>query len=326
MNLKKFPKIELHVHLDGSVDLNLACNLLNKDIDEVKELMIAKDKCRDLNEYLTKFDTPISIMQTKENIKLISKNLGINLINDGVIYAEVRFAPIFHTKYLSLEEVVDSVLEGFEDLPIKINLILCMMRNSSFEDNVKIINLTKKYLNKGVCAIDLAGAESIYKTSNFKDLFDIINEYNIPMTIHAGEADGCSSIDSAIEFNTKRIGHGIRCIENIDTLNRIKENNITLEVCPTSNVQTNVVSEYKNHPIKYLYDNNIRVTINTDNRSVSNITLTKEYEKLVNTFNFSVNDLIKMNINAIEVSFLSNEEKDELLNIFNNKINELKKN
>ena len=144
MNLKEFPKIELHLHLDGSVNLTLAQKLLNNSDEKIKKLMVAKDKCEDLNEYLTKFDTPISIMQSKENIKLVSRELALSLIEDGVIYAEVRFAPIFHTKNLTLNEVVDSVIDGFKDLPIKINLILCMMRNSSFEDNIKIIELTKE--------------------------------------------------------------------------------------------------------------------------------------------------------------------------------------
>lgn len=313
IDLKKFPKIELHVHLDGSVNLELASKLLKQDIELIKRDMVAPNKCHDLNDYLTKFSLPVSMMQTKENLEFISEKLGEDLINDGVIYAEIRFAPIKHITKLSLDEVMESVLKGLKKVPIKTNLILCLMRDSSFEDNKKIINLAKKYLNKGVCAIDLAGAEGIYKTSEFEELFKIAYDLNIPFTIHAGEADGESSIDSAINFGTTRIGHGIRCIENIDIVNKIKDKGITLEVCPTSNVQTNAIDSYQEHPIKFLFDNDVNVTINTDNRTVSNITLTEEYEKLIKTFNFSLEDIKKMNINAINSSFLNQDEKKKLL-------------
>lgn len=314
INLKQFPKVELHIHLDGSVKIETALELLNKTKEELQSEMIAKDKCLDLNEYLTKFKIPISIMQTKEQLIRIAGEVADDLYNDGVIYAEIRFAPINHITILTLEEVVESVLEGFKNSKLKSNLILCLMRHSSFEDNKKIIELAHKYLNKGVCAVDLAGAEGLYKTESFKELFDIVKQENIPFTIHAGEADGIDSIKSAIDFGTKRIGHGIRCIENNETINLIKEKNITLEICPTSNVQTNVVNEYINHPIKYLYNNNVKVTLNTDNRTVSNISLTDEYEKLIKTFNFSLEDIKKMNMYAIESSFLSQIEK-ELLKI-----------
>lgn len=313
IDLKKFPKVELHLHLDGSVKIETAKELTSKATEEIKSQMIANDKCTNLNEYLTKFELPISIMQTKEELIRISEELANDLLDDGVIYAEIRFAPINHiTKGLNLEEVIDSVLEGLSKVPLKTNLILCLMRSSSFSDNKKIIDSALKYLNKGVCAIDLAGAEALYKTSSFKELFQIAKRKNIPFTIHAGEADGIDSINNACLFGAKRIGHGIRCKESNDTINLIKKNNITLEICPTSNVQTNVVNSYEDHPIKYLYEKGLSITINTDNRTVSNITLTKEYEKLIETFNFSLEDIKKMNICAIQNSFLTIEEKEKL--------------
>lgn len=317
MSLKNFPKIELHVHLDGSVRLETVRELSIENVNQ--DDIAVPNKCKDLNEYLTKFSLPISVMQTKENLKRISKELAEDLKQDGVIYAEIRFAPTNHIQNLTLEEVIESVLNGLKSVSIKTNLILCLMRNSSFEENKKIVNLAYKYLKKGVCAIDLAGAEGIYKTKNFEELFTMAKNLNIPFTIHAGEADGIESIESAIKFGAKRIGHGIRCIESDETINLIKQKNIVLEICPTSNVQTNVVSEFKNHPIKYLYDNNVLVTINTDNRRVSNITLTEEYEKLIKTFGFTYEDIKKMNMWAIQNSFLSSKEK-ELLELEYNKI------
>ncbi len=309
--LREIPKVELHVHLDGSVRYETL-----KEFKNISKEDVMCNNCKNLEEYLTKFNLPIEIMQSKEMLTRVAKELVEDLKKDNVIYAEVRFAPILHTKHLSLEEVVESVLEGLRDKDLKVNLILCMMRNSSFIENKKIIDLTYKYLNKGVVGIDLAGDEKKYKTSSFKNLFDIINDINIPFTIHAGEADGIDSILSAINFNTKRIGHGVRCIEDDKVINLIKEKNITLEICPTSNVDTNIC-EYINHPIRKLYDKGVLVTINTDNRTVSNITLTREYEKLSKCFDFKIDDFNKMNINAIKASFLSNDEKEKLIKMFN---------
>lgn len=323
MNLKNIPKVELHLHLDGSVRLDTASMLTGKSIEEVRSLMIAKEKCHDLNEYLTKFNLANEIMQSQENLTRIAKELVEDLKNDNVIYAEVRFAPLLHTKKgLTGEEVIEAVLLGLKDEDLKVNLILCMMRQFSFEDNLKTIELAIKYLDKGVVAIDLAGAEALYPTANFERLFQIAKDDNIPFTIHAGEADGKDSILSAINFKTKRIGHGVRCIEDKETLDMINKNNITLEVCPTSNIQTDIFENYHDHPIRKLYDMNILVTINVDNMTVSNIDLTQEYEKLVKNFNFTLKDFKKMNINAINASFLKEELKEKYRKIINLKTNE----
>ena len=319
MNLKNIPKVELHLHLDGSVRLDTASMLTGKSIEEVRSLMIAKEKCHDLNEYLTKFNLANEIMQSQENLTRIAKELVEDLKKDNVIYAEVRFAPLLHTKKgLTGEKVIEAVLLGLKDEDLKVNLILCMMRQFSFEDNLKTIELASKYLDKGVVAIDLAGAEALYPTASFEKLFQIAKDKNIPFTIHAGEADGKDSILSAINFKTKRIGHGVRCIEDNETLNIIKKNNITLEVCPTSNIQTGIFENYYDHPIKKLYDMNVLVTINVDNMTVSNIDLTQEYEKLVKIFNLNIEDLKKINLNAIDAAFLTDKEKQFYKIIINN--------
>ena len=318
MDIQSFPKIELHLHLDGSVRVDTACELSGLSIDKVKSMMIAPKKCRDLNDYLQKFSLPNEIMQTKDNLVRIAKELVEDLKKDNVIYAEVRFAPLLHTKKgLSLEEVIESVLLGLKDASLRVNLILCMMRQFDFIDNLKTIDLASKYLNQGVVAIDLAGDEKSYPTSNFKELFKIANDKNIPFTIHAGEADGKNSLLTAIEFGAKRIGHGVRCIEDEKLLDLIYKNNIALEICPTSNIQTNTFKNYQDHPIKKLYDKNLLVTINTDNRTVSNITLTEEYVKLIKQFHFTLEDLKKMNINAVRSAFLPNDLKEKYVKVIN---------
>ena len=314
------PKVELHVHLDGSARIETLKDLSNLDIEEVKKNSIAKDKCIDLNDYLTKFSFLTSVMQDKESLTRVAYELACDLKSENVIYAEIRFAPIKHTKKLTLEEVVESVLEGLRKVDIKTNLILCMMRGDSLEVNKSVIDLAHKYLNKGVVGIDLAGAEALYKTYLYKDLFSYANKLNIPFTIHAGEADTYESVCDAIKFGAKRIGHGINSINSKEVMDLIKDNNILLEICPTSNIQTNVVDTYANHPIKRLYDYGIKVSINTDNRTVSNTNLENEYEKVVKYLNFTNSDLIKMNKDAIESAFLSDIEKEELKNKYDSLI------
>lgn len=310
MLLRDIPKVELHMHLDGSVPINLISNITNEDINVIKDKMVAPDKCINLADYLTSFDYPCSFMQSKHDLIMVCSAVLNNLLSENVIYAEVRFAPFKHTSYgLGIYEVIDAVIQGFKNDFIKVNLILCMMRNDSFEVNKSVIDAAKSYLGNGVVAVDLAGDEHSFPTSNFKELFDYAKDLNIPFTIHAGEADSASSVWSAIDFGAKRIGHGITSIDDKGLLDKMKEDKIHLEICPTSNVQTNVVSSMNVHPIKYFFDNGIRVSVNTDNRTVSNTCLTNEYEKLIKDLNFDIRDIIKMNLYAIEDSFLSSEEK-----------------
>ncbi len=309
-NINKIPKIELHLHLDGSVRVSTASVLLNRDVtNEMK----VNSEVADLNDYLTKFDLPVSLMQTKENLKRISEELATDLKNENVYYAEIRFAPLKHLEQgLTKEEVVEAVLSGLKKVDIKTNVILCCVRGESFEQNEKVVYLAKEYLGKGVCAIDLAGAEGLYKTKDYQALFELAKSLNVPFTIHAGEADGPDSITSALNYGTKRLGHGVRCWEDQSTLQRVINENITLEVCPTSNINTNVFPSYNKHNIKKLYELGAKVTISTDNRTVSNITLTEEYQKLTDSFNFTIKDFLNFNLNAIEASFISNEEKSSL--------------
>lgn len=314
--IKRLPKIELHLHLDGSVRTSTANELLNKDV--TAKMKVDSD-VTDLNNYLEKFAIPVSLMQTKENLIRISKELAEDLKAENVIYAEIRFAPLKHLEQgLTSEEVIDSVLEGLKMMDIKTNLILCAMRGDSDDNNRKVVDLTKKYLNKGVCALDLAGAEALFKTKEYKGLFEYAASLSVPFTIHAGEADGIESILYAISFGTKRLGHGVRVEEDAETLKKIIDDGITLEVCPTSNINTGIFSSYEEHNVKRLYDLGVKVTVNTDNRTVSNVTITDEYIRLKEAFNFTIEDFNNMNINAINAAFLTEEEKTSLRKIINN--------
>jgi len=317
--IKKLKKIELHLHLDGSLDINRVASITNESYDNLKSSMIACDKCENLSDYLKMFDKPLECMQSKENLTLIAKDLVNYLETQNVIYAEIRFAPMFHTrKGLSYEDVIEAVLEGLAiNKKVKTNLIVCMMRGFKKEDNLKTIDIAYKYLNKGICGIDLAGAEDKYPLSDYVDLFEIVKSKNIPFTIHAGENGSFKEIALALFLGAKRIGHGIHAYESKDLRQELKEKNVLLEICPTSNIQTNSIDEYINHPIYNFYKEGLKVCINTDNKTVSNIALNEEYIKLYENFHFTIEDFKQMNRNAIESSFLNKEEKANLLNKIN---------
>lgn len=299
-------KIELHLHFDGSINVEYTNKLLGYDATD--ELIDTTS--RDLGEYLKKFELPIKLLQDLNNIEEYAYLLGKELERDEVIYAEVRFCPLFHVEKYSIDEVVEAIKRGFKRVStVKVNLIFCMMRHFSVQDNYKIIMLTKRFLGNGVVGIDLAGDEAKYATEKFKELFDIIRKEGIPFTIHAGEARSYESVNNAIDFGAKRIGHGISSIQSDEVVNKLIRMGVTLEICPSSNIDTDVIKSIESHPIKQLVDNGVLVTINTDNRTVSNTNLNKEYDLLRKTFGFSDEDFLKFNLNAINCAFIGEDEK-----------------
>lgn len=313
--IQNMPKVELHLHLDGSIPLPFLYKIVDQTVSkkQIKERAIVSQNCHSLTEYLEKFDLPISVMQTKENLEEITYQLGKELQKENVIYAEIRFAPFFHTKVgLTLDEVVEAVLNGIKRSPIKMGLILCCMRGFPLEKNLQVLELCKKYQNQNVVAFDLAGDESRFPTSLYRTLFERGQKLNLNYTIHAGEASGIESIEEAIKFKTKRIGHGVQIQKNYSLLT---DNDITLEMCPSSNLHTGVVSAIQHYPLYDLYKNGVKVTINTDNRTVSHTTLSKEYDLLQKNFPFTLEDFKKMNIQALQSSFLEEKEKEKYIEI-----------
>ena len=314
--------IELHLHLDGALSINNCRRLAeiqNIDIPEddnvIRNMMMVPPGCHDLNEFLTKFKFPLSLLQTTEGIRNSIKNLQEELIEQGIIYAEIRFAPQLHlNKGLTQEEVVAAAIDGLNSSKLRSNLILCCMRdNKNHDKNMETVKIAKKYLGKGVCAIDLAGAEGLYPTIDFEDIFMYAKELGVPFTIHAGEADGPSSVYDAISFGAKRIGHGVRSKEDPNIVKLIANRGITLEVCPTSNICTSIYDKISDMPIKYFIDNGVNITINTDDPSICSTNLRNELDLVKNTFYLSEEDIIKLQLNAINASFASEELKEELI-------------
>ena len=313
--------IDLHLHLDGSLSVKSVKELAalqNIEIPEgdelLKQLRVNED-CHDLTEYLEKFAFPGMLLQTKEAIALSVYNLQEELKEQGLIYAEIRFAPQLHThKGLSQKEIIEAAIEGLNRSDFCANLILCCMRgNDNHEENLETVRLAKEYLGKGVCCLDIAGAEALFPTENFEDLFTLAKELGIPYTIHAGEADGPKSVYKALEYGTKRLGHGVRSLEDPALIEKIVREGITLELCPTSNVHTCMFPCIEEYPIRKLMDAGVKVTVNTDNMTVSNVTLGSEFEKLIAAFSLTDVEIKDIAKNSVNACFAADKTKKELL-------------
>ena len=310
---------ELHLHLDGSLRPETVWELGKiqgidlgaKDVADVKYMMEVPEDCKTLHDCLERFELPLKVLQTADALERVSFELVEDLHNINVDYAEIRFAPQLSTeKGLTQEEVVEATIKGIkkgmDKYPdIKCGLILCCMRGENIEDrNLQTVEVAKKYLGDVVCAIDLAGAESLYPTEMFEKVFEKANEYKLPRTIHCGEAKGPESIRKALSYGTKRIGHGVNAIYDEELVKELVEKGVTLEVCVTSNYHTKVVDSIEKHPMKKLYDAGVRVAVNSDNMTVSNTNIHKEIEILKNKLGFTDADIEKIQKYAEEARFL----------------------
>ena len=310
---------ELHLHLDGSLRPETVWELAKEQgirlpaesAEEVKYKMEVPEDCRTLEEYLERFDLPLLVLQRADAIERVTYELVEDLAKEGVDYAEIRFAPQLSVNGgLTQDEVVEAAIRGAErgmkTYPeIRVGLILCCMRGADNEAlNMQTVETAKKYLGPVVCAVDIAGAEGLFPTENFAPVFAKVREYGIPMTIHAGEAAGPDSMKTALSFGPKRIGHGVAAINDPELIRRLIDENVTLEVCVTSNYHTKVVPAIEMHPIHKLLDEGVHVTVNSDNRTCSRTTLQKEKEVLKEQLGFSDEEIEKMQEYAWEARFL----------------------
>lgn len=318
-------KVVLHLHLDGSLRPETVQNWFREDgkfvkVNEIKENLTVTKNCKSLEEYLEKFELPISLLQSEERIKRATFELFEDLTKRNVIYAEVRFAPILHLQNgFSQKQVVEAAISGMKEAKEKYGieggLILCCIRGEHNElANEETIKTAKKFLGKGVCGVDLAGSEGQYPTKNYKDIFALAKENKILFTIHAGEADGPESIRTALKFGALRIGHGVRCLEDKELLKKLKSRGTLLEICPTSNLQTGVTKLKKSgkYPIETIFKAGIAVGLNTDNDTVSNTDIEQEYEWVLNNTSLTVDDLKQMNLLSIKSAFTTDKIKKSL--------------
>lgn len=316
--------IELHAHLDGSITPDIAIKLTklkNTSLTQEDNRKLIRDfsypgTYRNLDEFLKCFNRPLSLLQTKEEISegvyLVLEDMKAN----GVIYAELRFAPQFHTrKGLTQEEAVLAALEGQHRSTLKSNLILCLMRGEeNTAENLETIEVAKKYLveDNGVTAIDLAGAEARYATKDFKQFFELAKMYGIPFTIHAGEAAGAESVRQAVELGAARIGHGVRIFEDESVVQLVKDKGITLEMCPTSNRLTHAVEDMSKYPLMQYLENGLKVTINTDDLAIVKTTLAGEFRYMEKNFGLTAEQERTLLQNAVDAAFTTDEVKEEL--------------
>ena len=216
---------------------------------------------------------------------------------------------------MTQEDAITAALEGLKKTNLKANLILCCMRGEGNEkQNNETLELAKKYLveDGGVVAIDIAGAEALYLTSKYSDLFAKAREYGIPFTIHAGEADGPDSVKNAIEYGAKRIGHGVRSYEDPTVVELIKKEGVTLEMCPTSNTQTHAVEDMSKYPFMDYLNQGIKVTLNTDDMGIERTTLANEFRYMEKNFNLTYDQEKTILLNSINATFTSKETKEQL--------------
>jgi adenosine deaminase len=323
------PKVLLHEHLDGGLRpetvLELARDidyhgLPTKDPVELREWFIADAPGSDLVRYLEGFRHTTALMQTKEQLHRVASESALDLARDGIVYAEVRFAPELHLQRgLKLDEVVEAVLEGFahgiqqatlEGRTIVVRAILSAMRQAN--ESEEIAALAVSFRDHGVCGFDIAGPEDGFPPTEHLRAFHLIQREDFHMTIHAGEAFGLPSIWEAVQFcNAERLGHGVR----IGRLaNYVRDRRIPLEVCPTSNVHTGAAKSLATHPIEVLRQLRFRVTLNTDNRLMSGISLSTEFENCAATFNWTLADMEWFTLNAAKSSFYQFDQRLAMIN------------
>ncbi len=332
--IKEAPKVMLHDHLDGGLRAKTIIELAEEqnysklptsNEKELEEWFFRGANKGNLVEYLQGFEHTCGLMQTKEALERVAYEMMEDMKNDGVVYIETRFAPILHLeKGLHYDDVVNAVLSGLErgkkDFGVGYGLILCGMRN--MKKSLEIAELAVNYRNKGVVGFDLAGEEGGYPPKDHLDAFQFIQRENFNITIHAGEAFGKESIWQAIQYcGAHRIGHATRLLEDVvldqegevaslgELAQYVLDKRLPLEICLLSNVHTGAIDKLENHPFNIFYKKKFRVFLNTDDRLMSDTTLTKEYLTAVEQFGITIDDIERLNINAMKSAFIPYEER-----------------
>ena len=361
-DFRDLPKISLHDHLDGGlrpetmIELaeEIGHTLPSTDADELADWFHESADSGSLERYLETFEHTVALMQSREALIRVAREFVEDLAEDGVIYAELRYAPEQHQREgLSLDDVVDAVQEGIDQAcevlnsaghPMQVGQILTAMRHA--DRSLEIAQLALRHRGRGVCGFDLAGAEAGNPAANHKPAFDLLAENLFPTTVHAGEAAGLDSIkDAILTGRAQRLGHGVRIAEDIEiefggidddgqelsedtglvslgpVANWVRERGIPLEICPSSNLQTGATEGFgegiQSHPLDLLVQTGFNVTINPDNRLVSGTSLSDEFELLVEAFDYDLEDLLDLTLNAAEAAFVPLEMRELLVEYIN---------
>ena len=324
--LRRIPKAELHCHLDGSVRPSTLLELGREygvpmpaaTPEDLAHHMFVRD-ARHLEDYLTRFEVTLSVMQTAGALERITYELAEDAALDGVRYIEMRYAPVLNVvQGLSLGEAVEAPLRGLErarrDHGITGRLIICGLRHLSSDVSLELARLAIEYQQRGVVGFDLAGGEAGHPASVHRAAFQLAREHGMFCTCHAGEGAGADSVREAVHVcGAQRIGHGTRLIEDHALVDELGESGVAIECCLTSNVQTRVAVTYDVHPMRAYFDRGLQVTLNTDNRLMSGTTLTDEYVHAARDLHFSFDELCTIARHGFESAFLPAAERNALL-------------
>lgn len=308
-------RLDLHCHLDGSLSQGCIEELLGRSV-KLEELQADMD-CQSLAEYLEKFEIPLECLQTEKGLERAGYDFMKNAALDHVSYIEARFAPLLSTQEgLSTERILEAVLKGMEqgktEFGIDYGVIVCAMRHESEGANRRMLKAAREFLGNGVCAADLAGNEAAFPMSLFMELFGEVRRLEMPFTIHAGECGSVQNILDAVQCGASRIGHGIALRGQKEAIAFCRDRQIGIEMCPLSNMQTKAVKDPAEYPIQEFLNANLLVTVNTDNRTVSQTTLEKEFAFIRERYAVTREQEVQMTKNAIEVAFASDAVKERL--------------
>jgi adenosine deaminase len=313
------PKVELHLHLDCSLSYAAVAQLDDSiSLEEYRNEFIAPPRCTSLADFLTRAPRGFQLMQDEAALALVVEDLFEQLAADGVIYAEIRFAPLLHLEQgLTPEQVAAAVDRATEacirSSGIDARLILCTLRHFDREQGLVTARLVERFRGSRVAALDIAGDEAGYPIDAHIPAFRYAIEHGLYRTAHAGEARGPDSVwETLREFQPSRIGHGVRSIEDPALVQHLIREHIHLEVCPTSNLQTGISREYAEHAVDELYRAGVPLSISTDTRTITNITLTEEYRNLEEHFGWTDSDLAACNQAAIDAAFVDESVKRDL--------------
>jgi len=335
--LRALPKTDLHCHLDGSLRLKTMLELAEEQKvklpadteDGLAKAMKIGQRHGSLEEYLKGFEITLSVLQTDAALYRTAYELALDAAAENVRVLEVRYSPVLHlSKGLKPTVVVEAVLEGLRkaerEAGIKAGVLVCGIRNMSPEISLRLAELSVAYKGRGVLGFDLAGAEHGNPAKDHQEAFQLILNNNVNCTVHAGEAYGPPSIAQALHYcGAHRIGHGVRLREDGDLLNYVNDHRIPIECCPSSNVQTGAVTDMASHPFKFYLDFGLRVTLNTDNRLITDTTVTKELSLMAKHFGLTVKDIRNVLVGGFKSAFLTFHDRAQLVRKVQNEMDEI---
>jgi adenosine deaminase len=313
------PKIELHLHLDCSLSFDVVRELRpSVSEQQFRQEFIAPRRCTNLVDFLSRVPPSLALMQTEAGLRAVTRDVFRQLQSDNVIYAEIRFAPLLHTEQnlspeIIVEIVNDSVTKAIRDTGVEARLILCTLRHFSAEQSMQTARLVERFRETNVVALDLAGSEAGFPIDAHIHAYEFAQQKNLYRTAHAGEACGPESVWETLKaLKPTRIGHGVRSIEDPALIDHLREHRIHLEVCPSSNLQTNMYPELSDHPLDRLYRGGISLGINTDARTITDVTLEQEYEMARSAFGWTDVHFLNCNLNALQAAFIPDQLKAQL--------------